>query len=105
MSEIVGVDASGFDRSHTSKHYTKRAALTIRRLEATRLVDTKVSAIHRLHVTATRKHDSRIAPSLIERDPERIDILLGDEGYDDRKADDLPVTTRFGHLTMLDRAS
>jgi len=58
-----------------------------------------------LHVTATRKHDSRIAPSLIERDPERIDILLGDEGYDDRKADDLPVTTRFGHLTMLDRAS
>jgi hypothetical protein len=27
-SGVVGVDASGFDRSHASKHYTKRAELT-----------------------------------------------------------------------------
>ena len=28
-SGVVGVDASGFDRIHASKHYTKRAELTI----------------------------------------------------------------------------
>jgi len=57
-SGIVGVDASGFDRSHTSKHYTKRAELTNQQLKVTLLVDTKVNAILDLHVTTTRKHDS-----------------------------------------------
>jgi len=51
----------------------------------TLLVDTKVNAILDLHVTTTRKHDSQIAPSLIKRNPETIDILLGDKGYDDQK--------------------
>ncbi|ELZ02313.1 transposase IS4 family protein [Natrialba aegyptia DSM 13077] len=50
----------------------------------TLLVDPKVNAILDLHVT-TRKHDSQIAPSLIKRNPESIDILLGDKGYDDQK--------------------
>ena len=36
-------------------------------------------------MTTTRKHDSQIAPSLIKRNPECIDILLGDKGYDDQK--------------------
>lgn len=83
-SGIVGVDASGFDRSHASKHYTKRAELTIQQLKVTLLVDTKVNAILDLHVT-TRKHDSQIAPSLIKRHSEGIEILLGDKGYDDQK--------------------
>ena len=30
-SRVVGVDTSGFDRSHASKNYTKRAELTIAR--------------------------------------------------------------------------
>ncbi|WP_435099664.1 IS5 family transposase [Halorubrum sp. N11] len=84
-SGVVGVDASGFDRSHASKHYTKRAELTIQQLKVTLLVDAKVNAILDLHVTATRKHDSQIAPSLIKRNPEDIDILLGDKAYDDQK--------------------
>ena len=82
---VVGIDASGFDRSHASKHYTKRAELTIQQLKVTLLVDTKVNAILDLHVTTTRKHESQIAPSLIKRNPETIDILLGDKGYDDQK--------------------
>jgi len=49
------------------------------------LIDTKVNAILDLHVTTTRKHDSRIAPSLIKRNTEKIDIPLGDKGYDDQK--------------------
>ena len=84
-SGVVGVDASGFDRSHASKHYTKRAELTIHQLKVTLLVDAKVNAILDLHVTTTQKHDSQIAPSLIKRNPEDTDILLGDKGCDDQK--------------------
>jgi IS5 family transposase len=79
------IDASGFDRSHASKHYTKRAELTIQQLKVTLLVDTKVNVILDLHLTTTRKHDSQIASSLIERNPGSIDVLLGDKGYDDQK--------------------
>jgi IS5 family transposase len=63
---VVGIDASGFDRSHASKHYTKRTKLTIQQLKVTLLVDTEANAILDLHVTTTRKHDSQIAPSLIK---------------------------------------
>jgi len=84
-SGIVGVDASGFDRNHDSKHYTKRAELTIQQLKVSLLVDTKVNAILDLHVTPTPKHDSQIATSLIKRNPETVGILLGDRGYDDQK--------------------
>ncbi len=81
---VVGIDASGFDRSHASKHYTKRTKPTIQQLKVTLLVDTSVNAIIDLHVT-TRKHDSQIAPSLIKRNTGEVAILLGDKGYDDQK--------------------
>ncbi len=32
-NDVVGIDASGFDRSHASKHYTKRTKLTIQQLK------------------------------------------------------------------------
>lgn len=79
------IDASGFARSHASKHYTKRAKLTIQQLKVTLLVDTRANAIIDLHVTTTRKHDSQIAPSLIKRNTGEVAILLGDKGYDDQK--------------------
>jgi IS5 family transposase len=82
---VVSVDASGFDRSHASKHYTKRTKLTIQQLKVTLLVDTRANAILDLHVTTTRKHDSKIAPLLIKRNTEAVAILLGDKGYDDQK--------------------
>ena len=82
---VVGIDASGFDRSHASKHYTKRTKLKIQQLKVTLLVDTRANAILDLHVTTTRKHDSQIAPSLIKRNTGEVTILLGDKGYDDQK--------------------
>ena len=82
---IVGIDASGFDRSHASKHYTKRTKLTIQQLKMTLLVDTRSNSIIDLHVTTTRKHDSKIAPSLIKRNTGEVAVLLGDKGYDDEK--------------------
>jgi IS5 family transposase len=36
-------------------------------------------------VTTTRKHDSKIAPSLIKRNTDYVAVLLGDKGYDDQK--------------------
>lgn len=82
---VVGIDASGFDRSHASKHYTERTKLTIQQLKVTLLVDTRSNAIIDLYVTTTRKHDSQIAPSLIKRNTGEVTVLLGDKGYDDQK--------------------
>jgi IS5 family transposase len=82
---VAGIDASGFDRSHASKHYTKRTELKIQQLKVTLLVDTRANAILDLHVTTTRKHDSKIAPSLIKRNADEVVALLGDKGYDDQK--------------------
>lgn len=82
---VVGIDASGFDRSHASKHYTKRARLAIQQLKVIHLVDTRVNTIIDLHVTTTRKHDSQIAPSLIKRNTGEVAVILGDKGYDDQK--------------------
>jgi IS5 family transposase len=79
------IDASGFDRSHVSKHYTKRAKLTIQQLKVTLLVDTRATAILDLHVTTTRKHDTQIAPSLIDHNAAKVGVLLGDKGYDDQQ--------------------
>ncbi len=81
---VVGIDASGFDRSYASKHYTKRTRLTIQQLKVTLLVNTRANAILDLHITTTRKHDSQIAPSLIKRNADEVAALLGDKGYDDQ---------------------
>jgi hypothetical protein len=65
---VTGIGASGFDRSHASKHYTKRTNLTIQQLEVTSSVDTRANAVVDLYVTTTGQYDSRIAPSLVKRD-------------------------------------
>ena len=41
--------------------------LTSQQLKVSLLVDTRANAILDLHVTTTRKHDTQIAPSLINR--------------------------------------
>ena len=82
---VAAIDASGFDRTHVSKHYTERAKLTIQQLKVTLLVDTRSNAILDLHITTTRKHDTQITPSLINRNATEVDVLLGDKGYDDQQ--------------------
>jgi IS5 family transposase len=47
-------------------------------------VDTRANAILDLHVTTTRKHDSQIAPWVLKRNADEVEILLGDKGYDDQ---------------------
>ena len=60
--------------------------LTIKSLKVTFLIDLKHLTILAVHVTASRKHDSQIAPPLIEQyEKEFLDSLCGDKGYDDKK--------------------
>ncbi len=40
LNGVTGIDASGFERSHASAHYTKRTNLKIQQLKMTLLVDT-----------------------------------------------------------------
>jgi IS5 family transposase len=85
LNGVTGIDASGFERTHASTHYTKRTNLTIQQLKTTLLVDTATNAILDVHVTTTRKHDTQIAPQVVKRNVQSIAVLTGDKGYDDQK--------------------
>ncbi len=97
INGIAGIDASGFDHSHASKHYTKRAKLTIQQLKVTLLVDSKGNVVLDLHVTTTREHNSQIAPSLIKRNQRLSTSCSVTKATTTRKSDGLPVNTRFAH--------
>lgn len=81
-SGLAALDASGWDRSYASRHYTQRLKLQIRSLKTTLLVDTHAQMVLDVHVTATRRHDTRIAPQL--GNLERFHTLAADKGYDDQ---------------------
>jgi len=49
-SGIVGVDASGFDCSHASKHYIKCTEFTIQQVKVTLLVGAKMNTIPNRYV-------------------------------------------------------
>ena len=82
---IAGIDSSGEERSHSSKYYTRRAKLHIEELKVTILVDVRDNAILDVHLTTTRKHDSRIGPKIVRRSARLLKALLGDKGFDDEK--------------------
>lgn len=84
LNGVAGIDVSGFERANASAHDTKRTNLTIQQLKTTLLVDTASNAVLGIHVTTTRKHDTRIAPQVAPHNAESISVLVGDEGYDDQ---------------------
>jgi len=84
LSGDGAIDATGMDRSHASRHYTKRTKMTISSLKTTVLIDTESLAIMDVHLTTTRKHDTRIGPQLAGRNVDLLDTLSADKGYDDR---------------------
>jgi len=81
-----GIDSTGYDRRHNSKHYVKRCGMTIQSLKVTFLIDLKHLTILAVHVTASRKSDMHIAIPLLEQYEkefeEFLDWLCGDKGYD-----------------------
>ena len=83
-SRISAIDASGFDRHYASRYYTQRARLKISSIKTTLLVDVGNQMIQDVHLTTTRKHDTQIAPQLVNRCSGKIEVLIGDKGYDDQ---------------------
>jgi len=63
--------------------------LTIQQLKVTLVVDTRADVILDFHVTTTRKHDTQIAPSLINRNATEVEVLLEEKGYDDQQIRDI----------------
>jgi len=86
----AAVDATGFDRRHSSKHYVRRCKITLKSMKVTFLVDTHTLLILGIHITATRRHDTKIVLPLVEKTLQNfpIDVLAGDKGYDDQHVRD-----------------
>jgi IS5 family transposase len=81
---VAALDATGWERSYASRHYTQRTHLKIKALKTTLLIDTRTQMVLDLHLTTTRKHDTQIGPKLTERNLSRFQTLIADKGYDDR---------------------
>ena len=83
----ASIDATGFDRRHSSKHYAKRCRIRIKSMKTTLIIDTETLAILGFHATASRKHDSKIVVPLVRtvKKKFRIDVLPADKGYDGRE--------------------
>ena len=108
----TGIDSTGFDRRHASKHYVKRAKMTLQSMKVTFIVDTENLLILDLHATVTRKHDSQILLQLTEKVMKQyeIDVLTADKGYDSKEIRDtlrdLGIRPLIKHreFTNLDKA-
>lgn len=82
-SGILAVDATGFQRRWSSRHYTKRTGMKLKALKVTVLADVgNVPFVRDVHVTTTRLHDTKILPKLIPKNAAGA-MLVGDKGYDD----------------------
>ena len=86
VSGRASIDATGFDRRHSSKHYVKRCKMKLGSMKTTFIVDTGSLCILDIHATVTRKHDSKIILPLVGKALEsfKITVLPADKGYDDK---------------------
>jgi IS5 family transposase len=82
----ASIDATGFDKRHSSKHYVKRCKMKLGSMKTTFIVDTETLGILTVHATVTRKHDSKIILPLVRkaRKAFKITVLPADKGYDDK---------------------
>jgi hypothetical protein len=74
-STLYGIEASEFERAHASAPYTKRTNLTIQQLKTTVLVAVSTNTVLDIHVTTTQKHDTQIAPQIVNRNAAFIAVL------------------------------
>jgi len=86
----LAVDSTGFDRRHASKHYVKRAKMTLSSMKTTYAVDTDTLMILGVHTTVTRKHDTQIILPLIEKTMQHfpVKVCCADKGYDSKEVRD-----------------
>ena len=85
LSGVTGMDSSGEERGQASKYYTRREKLHIREPNVTFLVDVGNNAVLDVHMTTTRRHDTKIGTKIVKRSAELMGVLIGDKGFDDRK--------------------
>jgi len=87
----ASIDATCFDRRHSSKHYVKRCRMTLGSMKTTFIVDTERLTILEVHVTVTRKHDTKIILPLVRKAKGKFPIieLPADKGYDDKYVRDV----------------
>ena len=67
LNGVSSINASKFERTHTSTHATKRTNLTTQQLKTTVLADIATNAVLDVHVTTTRKHGTRIASQVVKQ--------------------------------------
>jgi len=86
----ASIDATGFDKRHSSKHYVRRCKMILGSMKTTFIIDTDSLAILGVHMTVTRKHDTQIILPLFHKVLKsfRIRVLPADKGYDDQKVRD-----------------
>jgi len=80
----ASIDASGYDRHYSSKHYVRRCKMTFGDLKVTKIIDVHRLAVHRIHCTTSRRHDSQIILPLVNKTAASLLSLHGDAGYDSK---------------------
>ena len=81
--DIAAIDATYFDRSRASRHYSRRTNYRVQTLEATKLVDTDTQAILDLYCTTTWEgSDAEVCEQLARRHAGELRVLTADKGYD-----------------------
>ena len=85
------------------------AKIRIRSMKTTLLVNSNQQLIVGIHVTTTRKHDTKIILGVVAKCNNRIDKLVADKGYDDNqvrqaiKSVDIEPIIPYRECTELDK--
>lgn len=86
----ASIDATGFDKRHSSTHYIKRCKMRLGSMKSTFIVDTNTLLVLAVNATVTRRHDTKIILPLVGKTAEGFSIkrLCADKGYDDKEVRD-----------------
>ncbi|MFC7177850.1 IS5 family transposase [Halosegnis marinus] len=80
--DIQAIDATGFDRYSTSRHYANRTDYTFRSVKTTALVDCKTSTVLDIHCSMTQPHDTHVGRQVLSRNLNQLQTITADKGYD-----------------------
>jgi len=78
----AAVDATFFDRNQASSHYLWLIDRSVETLKVTFLIDTADQAIIDVDVAAKWPNDAKIGPKISRRNPDSLENLAADKGYD-----------------------
>ncbi|MFW6436778.1 MAG: IS5 family transposase [Halococcoides sp.] len=107
---VQAIDATGFDRQSASRHYANRTNYRFKAVKTTALVDCENSVVLDIHCSMKQPHDTQIGPQILERNSERVEILVADKGYDSAKfreylrSKDIRPVIKHRIFSSLDRA-